>query len=539
MGQSSRMTETAERRQSAPVVGERAGPAARLKRLAGARSGLLLAFAAGAVAAFALPPFHLLPLLLLSVPLLVWLVGAASGPARAGWIGFLFGLGHHMVGLYWISHSLLIDPWRHGWLIPIFVGGLAALLAVFAGLAAAGARAFAGRRSLALLLAFSGLWILGEWLRSWVFTGFSWNLLGSVWLVSDPMAQLAALTGTWGLSVLALLAAGSIAVAADAGAGRAARLAAVPAAALLLGGAFLYGSERLSGPGPGSVEGVRLRLVQPNIPQTLKWDARLAEAHLLKQMRMSVAGDTGASVTHVIWPETAVPFALERNPGLAESLARIVPPRGLLITGIPRVTQSSAGEAWHNGMVALDSAGAVRGTFDKFHLVPFGEYVPIRFLPGVNRIAPGESDFVPGPGPRTVVLPGLPPVSPLICYEVIFPGAVTDPDARPAVMVNVTNDGWFGTSTGPSQHFAIARFRTVEEGIPMLRAANTGISGVIDAYGRVETRSNLMVEAVIDATIPPALPPTPFARFGLLAVLPLIVLALIPILFRVRRSSIS
>jgi apolipoprotein N-acyltransferase len=135
-------------------------------------------------------------------------------------------------------------------------------------------------------------------------------------------------------------------------------------------------------------------------------------------------------------------------------------------------------------------------------------------------------------------MPDLPPFSPLICYEVIFPGAVVDPNDRPALIVNVTNDGWFGTSTGPSQHFATARFRSVEEGIPMLRAANTGISGVVDAYGRVETRSNLVVEAVIDATIPPALPATPFARFGLLAVLPLIVLALIPILFRVRKSSI-
>ena len=146
-------------------------------------------------------------------------------------------------------------------------------------------------------------------------------------------------------------------------------------------------------------------------------------------------------------------------------------------------------------------------------------------------------NFTPGPGPRTLHMPGLPSFSPLICYEVIFPGAVVDPKDRPALIVNVTNDGWFGTSTGPSQHFATARFRSVEEGIPMLRAANTGISGVIDAYGRVETRSNLVVEAVIDATIPPALAATPFARFGLLAVLPLIVLALIPILLRVRKSS--
>jgi apolipoprotein N-acyltransferase len=507
------MTEAAARREAAVLAGG-TGLAGRIKRLAGTRSGLLLAFAAGALAAFALPPFYLLPLLLLSVPALIWLIAGAAGPARAGWIGFLFGLGHHMVGLYWISHSLLIDPWRHAWLIPIFVGGLAAILAVFAGLAAAGARALGGPRSLAILLSFGALWILGEWLRSWVFTGFSWNLLGSVWLVSDPMAQLAALTGTWGLSLLTLVSAGSLAVAGDAESSRSARLAAVPVAALLLGGAFLYGAERLGGPAPASVEGVRLRLVQPDIPQTLKWDQSLAEEHLLKQMRMSVAGDAGTRITHVIWPETAVPFALERNPTLAQALARVVPRGGLLITGIPRVTHGPQGEAWHNGMIALDETGAVRGTFDKFHLVPFGEYVPIRFLPGVDRIAPGESDFVPGPGPRTVELPGLPPVSPLICYEVIFPGHVTDRSRRPAWLLNLTNDAWFGLSTGPHQHFAAARLRTIEEGLPMVRVANTGITGVIDAYGRVRAKLDLGAEGVIDTDLPGALAATTYARFG-------------------------
>ena len=529
------MTEAAARREVAPVLAEGTGLAGRIKRLAGTRSGLLLAFAAGAVAAFALPPFYLLPLLLLSVPLLVWLIASASGPARAGWIGFLFGLGHHMVGLYWISHSLLIDPWRHGWLIPIFVGGLAAILAVFAGLAAAGARALAGPHSVPVLMSLGALWILGEWLRSWVFTGFSWNLLGSVWLISDPIAQLAALTGTWGLSLLALLAAGSLAVAGDAAAGRAARLAAVPIAALLVGAAFLYGSERMTGAAPGSVEGVRLRLVQPDIPQTLKWDQSLAEEHLLKQMRMSLAGDAAQPVTHVIWPETAVPFALERNPALARALARAVPPGGLLVTGIPRVTQGPTGEAWHNGMVALDETGAVRGTFDKFHLVPFGEYVPIRFLPGVDRIAPGESDFVPGPGPRTLALPGLPPVSPLICYEVIFPGHVTDPAHRPAWLLNLTNDAWFGLSTGPHQHFAAARLRTIEEGLPMVRVANTGISGVIDAYGRVRSKLDLGAEGVIDTDLPGALPAPPYARFGD-AIAGLISLALLVFAFAARRA---
>ena len=501
-------------RQSAAGSQTAIGFAARIRRYAGSRTGLAIALGSGALAACALPPFFLVPLLLVSLPLLLWLLAGASGPSRAGFIGFVFGMGHHIVGLYWISHSLLIDPWRHGWLIPLFVGGLAAILAVFSGLAAAAARSLAGRKPLALLLAFAAFWTFGEWLRGWVFTGFPWNLLGSVWLWSDPMVQLASVTGAWGLSLLTLLALGAPAILGEATAPRWQRIAAVPIACLLLGATFLFGSGRLAGSAPASVDNVMLRLVQPNIPQTLKWDANLAQDHVLKLIRMSVAGDAPHQITDVIWPETAVPFALERSPGLANALTAAVPPAGLLITGIPRVSQTNGGPAWHNSMVALDGTGAVRASFDKFHLVPFGEYVPIRWIPGVDRIAPGETDFSPGPGPRTLELPGLPPVSPLICYEVIFPGAVVDSAARPAWLLNITNDAWFGLSTGPHQHFASARLRAVEEGLPLVRVANTGISGVVDPYGRVLAKLELGREGVIDAPLPRALPPTPYARFG-------------------------
>jgi len=178
------------------------------------------------------------------------------------------------------------------------------------------------------------------------------------------------------------------------------------------------------------------------------------------------------------------------------------------------VTETAEGAIWHKGLVALDGSGRVRASFDKFHLVPFGEYVPIRWIPGVDRIAPGETDFTPGPGPATVELPGLPPVSPLICYEVIFPGRVSEPGRRPAWLLNLTNDAWFGLSTGPHQHFASARLRAVEEGLPLVRVANTGISGVVDPYGRVLAKLDLSREGVIDAALPRPLPPTPYARFG-------------------------
>ncbi len=509
------MSDAAARGDAADPARRREGSlCARIRRAGGTRVGLVLALGSGALAALALPPFYMVPVLFLAVPTLVWLVGGAPGPAWAGVIGFAFGLGHHLVGLYWISHALLIDPWRHGWLIPLFVGGLAAILALFIGLAAAAARRLAGRRSFSILLALAAFWIFGEWLRSWVFTGFSWNLLGSAWLFSDRIVQVAGLTGSWGLSVLTLLVCGAPAVAADAAADRRVRLLALPLCIALLSSAFLYGSERLDSARAETVEGVRLRLVQPNISQSAKWNADLAASHLLKLLRMSLGGDAAGAITHVIWPETAVPFALERNLGLAEALAQAVPPGGLLITGIPRVTQGADGEAWHNGMVALDSSGTVRASFDKFHLVPFGEYVPVRWIPGVDRIAPGERDFTPGPGPTTVDLPGLPPVSPLICYEVIFPGAVTEPHKRPQWLLNLTNDAWFGVSTGPHQHFASARLRAVEEGLPMVRVANTGISGVIDPYGRVLAELALGTEGVIDTALPRSLAPTPYARFG-------------------------
>ena len=316
------------RRKSAESAATRqSGIGAWVGRRAEKRSGLLAAAIAGAGSAFALPPFFLIPLLAVSFPVFIWLIFGAATARRAGLIGVVFGLGHHVVGLYWISHSLLIDPWRHGWLIPFLVGGLALLLALFVGLAAAGALVLAGRRILPLLLALTAFWVLGEWLRSWVFTGFPWNLLGSVWLISERMIQIAAVTGTWGLSLLSLLVAGSFALLADGTSTRLARISTLAIAAFLLGSTYFYGMHRLSIASTETVERVRLRLVQPNITQTLKWAPGLAEAHLTKLMAMSMADYKGQRITHVIWPETAVPFALERSPGLAEALARVVPPR--------------------------------------------------------------------------------------------------------------------------------------------------------------------------------------------------------------------
>ncbi|WP_119461537.1 apolipoprotein N-acyltransferase [Rhodospirillaceae bacterium SYSU D60014] len=501
-----------------------------------ARFALLL----GALAALAMPPVHAVPLLFIAFPGLIWLIDGVRRPAAAFAVGWWFGLGHFSVGIYWIAHALLTEPEKFAWMIPFVVGGLAALLAVFPGLAALTARLAwnAGlgggvARILVLAIAWTGF----EWLRGWIFTGFPWNLLGYVWAFSEPMIQFAAIAGIWGLSLVTLIAAGLPAVCADgisrdfspaAGAspaGHHARqwlswsrgMGPVAASLLILAGLWVGGALRLVSADEQTVEGVTLRLVQAGIDPSRKGRDGSREEQLAKHLRLTLDTPGFDSVSHVVWPETAVPFLIEREPQIRSALATAAPAGGMLLTGAPRGAPASGplAQVW-NSMVAIDEAGTVLGTFDKFHLVPLGEYVPLRdFLPFLSKITPGSIDFSAGPGPQTLRLPGLPPVSPLICYEVIFPGAVVDDEARPGWMLNLTNDAWFGISSGPYQHFASARLRAVEEGLPLVRAANTGISGVVDAYGRVTARLGLGETGVLDVPLPkPAPGLTPYARFG-------------------------
>ncbi|MDQ7249355.1 apolipoprotein N-acyltransferase [Dongia sedimenti] len=529
------------------VVRETAGqPRSRPDRSLGAISGWRaygLAAVLGALAGLGFAPLNLVPLFALGISGLVWLGAEAPSRRKAFAVGWWWGLGHFAVNSYWIAESFLVDAERFGWMIPPVLGGLAAYLALYPALATLGLRLLPRPLSLAGIAAFAAFWTIAEWLRGHVLTGYPWDLVAYIWSGSDAMMQSAALWGSWGVSLVTVFALSLPALFALINL-RAARHAAI-GMAVVLGALYLGGIWRLSNAVPTSsatdAAATRVRLVQPNIAQSLKIASDTRPQQIQTLMRLTLETPGFDSVKAVIWPESAANYLLDRDPELRSLLARAVPPGGILITGAPRGEPLSGPlERIWNSLSVINDQGQVLGTADKFHLVPLGEYVPMReIFAFINKITPGSMNFTPGPGPRTLHVPDLPPFSPLICYEVIFPGAVTDPADRPALIVNVTNDGWFGTSTGPSQHFATARFRSVEEGIPMLRAANTGISGVVDAYGRVETRSNLVVEAVIDATVPAALPPTPFARFGLLAVLPLIVLALIPILFRVRESSIS
>jgi apolipoprotein N-acyltransferase len=483
-----------------------------LRRLTGRRA-LLAAFGLGLLSALALPPLYIVPVLLLAVPGLLALLDGAKSWKRAGVLGFAWGMGHHMAGLYWISHALLTDPWRWGWLVPVAVPGLAVPLALYVALATMLAwRAAPGWRR---WLALAGAWVAMEMLRGILFTGFSWNLTGTVWAFHALPLQGAALVGAHGLSFLTLLLAGLPAL------GRRA-VAAGAVALLALGG---FGAWRLAQPEPAA-PGVNLLLVQGNVQQEAKWreDQRWPIfRRYLDLTREGAAKAPAGTPLAVIWPETASPFLLPNDPDARRYAAETLPPGGVLLAGSVRAEWGPDGRAARvfNSLSAVGQDAALLGVYDKTHLVPFGEYMPLRGLVPI-RMVQGGLDFSAGPGPVAMAVAGLPAFSPLICYEVIFPAAVV-PAARPAWLLNITNDAWFGYSAGPFQHLAAARLRAVEEGLPLARAAQTGVSVVLDAHGRVAARLGLSRMGSILAPLPGALPPTPYSRFG--AIIPAILAA--------------
>ena len=506
--------------------------AQRFDRLAAATRALhgrrraLIALALGVGATLALPPAHLIALLIPAFVGLAWLVEGAGSTRRAFWVGWWFGVGHFTTGLYWVSEAFLVDAERFAWMIPIALGGLGTGLALFTGLATAIAHALRARLAIATPFALALGWLAGEWLRGHVLTGFPWNLVASGWTVVPPLGG--AGRGAYGL--------GAAPVAAASASGRP-RGAAV--AATLIAAAFVAGELRQSAVDAESVPGVVLRLVQPDIPQSLKWDPKLRESNLLGTIDLTATAGL-ERVTHVIWAETATMFPIADNAELRRALAKLAPPGGVLLTGAVRVEREPTVRAW-NSLHALAPDGEIVATYDKFHLVPFGEYVPLRHVLPLSKITPGDLDFSVGPGPRTLSVPGLPPFSPLICYEIIFPGAVVDARDRPAWILNVTNDGWFGMSAGPYQHFAAARLRAIEEGLPVVRVANGGISAVIDPYGRVLASLPLGVRGGLDHYLPRPLPPTLYARFGDLVLVPLALalLALGALAGRTRRLKLT
>jgi apolipoprotein N-acyltransferase len=485
----------------------------RLSAITGWRK-LVLALFAGALAALALPPLWAVPVLPVSFSLLLVLLDGRIRARRAFLTGFLFGFGYFAVGIYWIGFALLVDAAKFGWLLPIAVTGIAAVLGLFAAIgclpAWAALRWRGGYLAAGLMLAAG--WTALEWVRNWIFTGFPWNPVGIVWTFSDAMIQPASVIGVFGLSALTVLLSCLPAIIMTAERRTAVRST---IAALLLVAVWAgYGLQRLQANPASYAQGIGFRLVQANIEQANKWRRDMRIPNLTRLLALS-ADARPDWVTHVIWPETAATFFLSENPEVVKAIAGIAPEGGAVLTGAPRLGDAVEGQVYHNSLVAIDRNGSIRASYDKAHLVPFGEYVPLRDWLPLDRIVAGRGDFTPGPGPATIDLPGLPSFSPLICYEAIFPGAVVDADNRPAWMLNISNDAWFGISAGPHQHLQIARMRAVEEGLPLVRATNTGISAAFDPMGRETQRLDLDRQGVLDLRLPnPVASPTFFSSFG-------------------------
>jgi apolipoprotein N-acyltransferase len=464
---------------------------------------------AGGLAALALPPFNLVFLLWLSLPLLLSDIDRRRSWRGAFAAGWLWGLGYFALGLYWISVALMVDAARFGWLIPIALFGLAGLLALYVGSVAAIAWQLAP--GWPRLLLFAVAWGVGEGLRGLLLTGFPWNPIASVWSVSTAMLQSVAVIGSLGLGVLTVAAAGAPALWRQSRRlGGLATLGGLLLLALLAGA----GAWRLPSAAMPVQPGVRLRLVQANIAQTLKWRPEMRDEHLAQQLALSRT-PADQPLTAIIWPETAAPAFLDQDWQARQAIAAAAPSGGLMLVGTlrGRIVGRDVVEVW-NSLQAVDSNGAIVGQYDKAHLVPFGEYVPLPDWIPLAKLTAITLPITPGPGPRTLSLPGLPAVGPMICYEVIFPNQVIDRAHRPAWMLNLTNDGWFGNSSGPYQHFVAARLRAVEEGLPLVRAAYTGISGVIDPYGRVVAELGLDSKGVVDSDLPQPLGETVFAAHG-------------------------
>jgi apolipoprotein N-acyltransferase len=487
---------------------------------------LILAPLLGAVAACGFQPLALWPLTLLGLAALMRLLFQAPSWRRAALIGWLFGVGHFTVGNTWIATAFTYQANMPAWLGWIAVVLLSLYLAVYPLLAALGAWLLARRRVAGFVFAFAGCWAVAEWLRSWVFTGFAWNPLGVAALGPFARPGLAAILpwlGTYALSAVVVLLSGLWLFAARARPllrWRPIAALLVPVVAMLLPA---YGS--------GGTGQARYTLVQPNIAQERLNDPANFEAQFRKTADLTGLPGPGERRL-VLWPESGVPDFLREgypaylyregtfggDPALARRrLAAVAGEGSMLLTGsVDLELRGQRVVAARNVVTAIDGTGAIRASYAKAHLVPYGEYLPMRWLLeplGLSRLVPGALDFWPGPGPRTLDLGTWGKVGVQLCYEIIFSGQVIDPSHRPAFLFNPSNDGWFG-SWGPPQHLAQARLRAIEEGLPVLRATTNGISAVIDADGVVRQHLPRGVAGRLAGFVPPAHAPTLFARLG-------------------------
>jgi apolipoprotein N-acyltransferase len=511
-----------------------------------------IAFGTGAVGALALAPVDFLPAMIVPMTAAVWLIdgsaerksatpergflgrGAQFTSVRRSFeIGWWWGFGYFVASLWWLGAAFLVEPDEFAWALPLGIFGLPAYLALFPALGFGLARLLwtpGASRLLVLAATLGGT----EWLRGRLFTGFPWNPFGMALGDHLVLAQFAALVGLYGLNVVTVAIFAAPAVYADKATnskGRGILPAPALVAALAFAGLALFGAVRLSGEAPALVPGVKLRIMQPNVQQGPNFTAENKDAILAHYLALSDGatgpGHTGLADANVlVWPESAFPFILSRDPQALAQIGAALPQGTILVTGAARIGEAAAAAPktsghpdFFNSIHVIGRGGLILDTYDKIHLVPFGEYMPAarlfeRF--GLHHFVHVPGGFTRGYAHGTLAVPGLPPAVPLICYEAIFPGEVMPAPAaetvRPGLMLNVTDDAWFGRTAGPYQHFAQARLRTIEEGLPLVRAATTGISAVIDPYGRILTMLPLGQEGILDSGLPQKIAAPPFAH---------------------------
>jgi apolipoprotein N-acyltransferase len=485
-----------------------------LRGLVGWRAWLA-AFGAGALSALAFPPLDLFPGFLFAVAVLVLLLDGAAARSRplrrAAAIGWAFGFGQFMLGMHWIFYPFLVDPVAHAWQIPfaalLFPGGLA----IFFLLACVAAMLF-WRPGASRIFMLTVCYAVAEWLRGHILTGLPWNLPAYSWGASLAVLQTAALLGVYGVSLLTVLFGASLAELFTAPRRIALPLVLTAAFAVL----WLGGEIRLAAEPTAFVSNVTVRLVQPNVPQDQKYVRSLVQRNWRTLIDLS-SKPAPVAPTVIIWPEAAPPILLQRSPEALDQIARLTGNNRTLITGNQRVTiDATTGRHFFNSLFVFGPGARLVAIYDKFHLVPFGEYLPLEPVLknlGITKLVGFPGSFSSGDGPHTVKVPGAPDAGPLICYEILFPNAVIG-ESRPDWLINVTDDSWFGPWAGPRQHLLAARVRAIEEGLPVARAANTGISTMFDPLGRTIATLGLDQRGDVDTRLPKALMPTPYAQIG-------------------------
>ncbi len=494
-----------------------------------------MAAGAGAVSAFAMAPFDLVPLLFLTFPVLVWLIdGAVSEPAGNPFSrmmhgfkpGFFFGFGFFLLSMWWVGNALLVEAKSFAWALPLAIIALPAILGVFWGFATALASLF-WNGTIRRLFMLAACLALAEYLRGFVATGLPWNTLSYAAYPTPLLMQSASIFGIYAMTAFAVLVfstGGAIVLGSSATGFSSFRRAAV-LSIVLIGAHVLFGIWRIPPGDMKTVEDVSIRIVQPGIPQADKFSAAKHPEHFRRYLDLSTSpGDNKpglSGTTHLFWPESVFPYLLTERKDTLASIAAMLPEGTSLITGAARAEAASLGDGSNfvfNSVYVINDGGLIVSAADKVHLVPFGEYLPFQDLLesiGVQQLTKLQGGFEPGAS-RKLLQTGLgPSFLPLVCYEIIFSGQLGNGlTERPGFIANLTNDSWFGFSPGPFQHERQSVLRAVEEGLPVVRVANNGVSGVYDPYGRPLVRTSLNEIVALDAALPESLPPTVFSKFG-------------------------